>query len=134
MIMYIFVVKCCEVKIVEFEDLVEYKIKLSMNGGKINISKFQDEEFGRCVNDIVVKGIDILLFGQINLFFFNNFLRFILMMYVYLVLMELFLIGKVKDFYFLFIFIGKCLGMERMLNKGQSGLLFVSNICDWFFF
>lgn len=59
-ITYTPVAKRCEAKIVEFEDLVEYKTKSSTNGGKTNTSKSQDEEPGRCANDIAVKGIDTL--------------------------------------------------------------------------
>ncbi|EAL23603.1 hypothetical protein CNBA2500 [Cryptococcus deneoformans B-3501A] len=63
-ITYTPVAKRCEAKIVEFEDLVEYKTKSSTNGGKTNTSKSQDEEPGRCANDIAVKGIDTLSPGS----------------------------------------------------------------------
>ncbi|OXM82162.1 hypothetical protein C364_00274 [Cryptococcus neoformans Bt63] len=63
-ITYTPVARRCETRIVEFEDLVEYKTRSSTDGSKTNTSKCQDEEPGRCANENAVKGIDTLSPGS----------------------------------------------------------------------
>lgn len=49
-----------ETRIVEFEDLVEYRARSSTDGSKTYTSKCQNKEPSGRANDIAVRGIDTL--------------------------------------------------------------------------